>query len=57
MRPAHRSSARARIWEELLDLEAVSVEDDFFELGGHSLLVVRLMARIEEEFGRRWPLT
>ncbi len=47
----------ARLWEELLDIESVSVDDDFFELGGHSLLVVRLMARIEEEFDRSWPLT
>jgi len=47
----------ARIWEELLEIEAVSARDDFFELGGHSLLLVRLMARIEDEFGRSWPLT
>ena len=44
------------IWEEVLGVRPVGVTDDFFELGGHSLLAVRLMARIEERFGRRLPL-
>jgi thioesterase domain-containing protein/acyl carrier protein len=46
----------ARIWSDLLAIEAIGVTDDFFELGGHSLLGVRLMARIEEHFGHRPPL-
>jgi acyl carrier protein len=31
------------IWQELLGIEQVGVEDDFFELGGDSLLLVRLL--------------
>jgi thioesterase domain-containing protein/acyl carrier protein len=63
-RPA-RTAARdglelrlCRIWEEILgrDLE-VGVEDDFFDLGGHSLAAVRLMARIETEWGCDLPLS
>jgi amino acid adenylation domain-containing protein len=45
-----------RLWEELLPVRPSGVRDTFFELGGHSLLAVRLMAHIEERFGRALPL-
>jgi amino acid adenylation domain-containing protein len=44
------------IWSTLLDVSTVGIDDDFFELGGHSLLAVRMMTRIEEQFGRRLAL-
>ncbi|RVX39045.1 amino acid adenylation domain-containing protein [Nonomuraea polychroma] len=46
----------AAIWAELLGRERVGVTDDFFALGGHSLLVVRLIGRIDDEFGVELPL-
>ncbi|MFI6901259.1 phosphopantetheine-binding protein, partial [Nonomuraea sp. NPDC050394] len=46
----------AKIWAELLGRERVGMTDDFFALGGHSLLVVRLIGRIDEEFGVELPL-
>ena len=46
----------ANIWEKILDVKTVGVQDSFFELGGHSLLAVRLFAQIENRFGRRLPL-
>ncbi len=45
-----------KIWEEVLDVHPVGVEDDFFLLGGHSLLAVRLMACIEQELGQHLPM-
>ena len=46
-----------RIWAELLRLEEVGINDDYFDLGGTSLLAVDLLARIENRFGVRLPLT
>lgn len=45
-----------KIWERVLSVGAISIDDDFFELGGHSLLAVRLFAQIEKSFGRNLPL-
>ncbi|MGW1957742.1 amino acid adenylation domain-containing protein [Streptomyces sp. NPDC001920] len=36
----------ARIWSDLLDVPAVTREDDFFTLGGDSILVLELFARL-----------
>jgi len=44
------------IWQELLSLQHVGIEDDFFALGGHSLLAVRLFERVAAECGCRLPL-
>lgn len=41
----------ASLWEELLDVSPISVEDDFFQIGGDSLLGIRLLFNIEKEFG------
>jgi NADP-dependent 3-hydroxy acid dehydrogenase YdfG len=40
----------AAVWEELLNIEQVGVDDDFFELGGNSLTGVQLIARLRENY-------
>lgn len=46
----------AVIWGDLLGIDMIPPSANFFELGGHSLLTVRMLARIEQEFGRRLSL-
>lgn len=41
----------AEIWSAVLSVEEISIEDDFFALGGHSLTAMRVMSRVQEEFG------
>jgi thioesterase domain-containing protein/acyl carrier protein len=38
----------AHIWQELLRVERVGVDDNFFALGGDSLMVVRLISQINQ---------
>ncbi|MFE4130544.1 non-ribosomal peptide synthase/polyketide synthase [Peribacillus sp. YIM B13482] len=40
------------IWQDLLQIEDVHVNDDFFNLGGHSLLVIKLISKVREKFGK-----
>jgi amino acid adenylation domain-containing protein len=47
----------ASIWEEVLQVPSVRVDDDFFNLGGHSLLAVQMMTRAREAFGCDLSLT
>lgn len=46
----------AHIWEELLETRPIGRNDNFFDLGGHSLLAARMVARIEQAFGKRLPV-
>ncbi|MGF1489500.1 MAG: amino acid adenylation domain-containing protein, partial [Prochloraceae cyanobacterium] len=46
-----------QIWTEVLKIKEIGVVDSFFDLGGHSLLAIRLMAQIEQEYGKKIPLT
>jgi acyl transferase domain-containing protein len=47
----------AAIWENLLGVSPVGVEDSFFDLGGHSLIAVRLFASVKREFAVEFPIS
>lgn len=61
-RPAYRPPAAgagqllAALWEELLQLEDIGLDDNFFALGGHSLLVAQLVYRMQQVFGKNVPV-
>ncbi len=44
--------ALGAIWQEVLGLERVGVNDAFFDLGGHSLLLAQVRVRIRERLDR-----
>ncbi|APE42970.1 polyketide synthase [Sulfitobacter alexandrii] len=47
----------AEMWEGLLGVSPVGVEDSFFDLGGHSLIAVRLFASVKREFKVEFPIS
>jgi amino acid adenylation domain-containing protein len=48
--------AIARIWEELLGIRPVGVDDDFFDLGGDSLVAAAALIRVADELGVHVPM-
>jgi FkbH-like protein len=44
------------IWESILRVQPIGVDDNYFELGGDSFLAVSLFLEIESEFGKALPL-
>lgn len=45
-----------QIWQDLLHVESLSIQENFFHLGGHSLLAARLLSRIEQVFQKKLAL-
>ena len=46
----HREEFLCQVWQEILGIGKVSIQDRFFDLGGDSISIVRLSATIQKEF-------
>jgi amino acid adenylation domain-containing protein len=38
------------IWQEVLKIDQIGIDDNFFDLGGHSLGAMRVLARVRRDF-------
>ncbi len=51
--PQYKNDTEKRLgelWQEILKLDNIAVNDSFFVLGGHSLLISELLIRIKKQF-------
>jgi acyl carrier protein len=54
-----RSATQARLcelWETLLRVDEIALDDEFYDLGGHSMLAFRLLDRVRESFAVELPV-
>lgn len=49
-------SKLVKLWEELLEVSPIGIQNNFFRIGGHSLLAARMIAQVEEMFSQRLDL-
>ncbi len=48
--------ALVEIWQQVLHVQPISIDDNFFALGGHSLLALRLLSTVFRSLGCRLPI-
>ncbi|MEM9291572.1 MAG: amino acid adenylation domain-containing protein [Acidobacteriota bacterium] len=46
----------AALWQEVLGVDEIGVEESFFEAGGHSLLLLTVHGRLRQELGVELPV-
>lgn len=46
----------AQIWQKLLGVESITLDDNYFDLGGDSSLTIQLFFQIEKVFGIKLPV-
>ncbi|MCP5099596.1 MAG: amino acid adenylation domain-containing protein [Chloroflexi bacterium] len=49
-------SQLVELWQTVLGVSKIGVEDNFFDLGGHSLLATRLISQVQSKFSVTVPI-
>ena len=49
--------ALLNLWQQILGVDRINIDDDFYEIGGHSLLAVSLLSKIRHQFDVKIPST
>ena len=44
------------IWEDVLKIKNIGIDDNFFKIGGHSLGLVQINSKIQEQFNKEIPI-
>ena len=44
------------LWQQLLSIDKIGVEDNFFDLGGHSLKATQMVSRLNQLFPIQWSV-
>ena len=52
----HISRQLVRIWQQILGIESISLDQNYFDLGGDSSLAVQMFSQIEDIFKIKLPL-
>lgn len=47
--------AISQVWQDILETDKISIDDNFFDIGGHSLAAIKVVARLRESLGRELP--
>ena len=42
----------AEIWQDVLEVEEIGLQENFFELGGHSLLLLAMQSQLQQRLGQ-----
>ena len=50
--PTAAETKLVQIWQEVLGIERIGMNDNFFDLGGHSLMLLRVHGKLEVAFQR-----
>lgn len=45
------------IWERILGIQPIGIQNNFFDLGGTSLSAVQMLSEIEKQYGKNLPIT
>lgn len=45
------------IWETILGVQPIGIQNNFFDIGGNSLLAVQMLSQVETLFAKRLPIT